>query len=472
MATNYFSLSKKTINSKNEILIRFRHDQLARRAKTGIFIPAELWDEKNGCVLKENRKGRPTIERLKLEEERKVIEASIIELNDFILESFIEAGAGKNEIPETWLQDTIEKWHEKRNGTAKRHFKSEELGENIQKTKTQQNKFYEALDEFILKHKLSPARKRHYVCLKGMLQRFQAYNGIKITFERLDAALLRSFEEYLSKEYTLYSNGDLTKAIEKSGAKARISEPRGKHYITDIMKRFRAFVRWANGISKTDRPNEIYTTNNPFESYPIHDSSNAADNTTPYFLTIEERRLLMETELSGWLARQRDVFVFQCVIGCRVGDLFKLKKSNVLGDFIEYIPRKTKENNPVVVRVPLNETAKVIVERYKEIEGEKLLPVISEQKYNSAIKQILTIAGITRLVTVIDPKTGEPVQRPINEIASSHIARRTFIGNLYNQVQDPNIIGKLSGHKEGSRAFARYRNIGDGTKIKIVSLLD
>ena len=85
MATNYFSLSKKTINSKNEILIRFRHDQLARRAKTGIFIPVELWDEKNGCVLKENRKGRPTIERLKLEEERKVIEASIIELNDFIL---------------------------------------------------------------------------------------------------------------------------------------------------------------------------------------------------------------------------------------------------------------------------------------------------------------------------------------------------------------------------------------------------
>ena len=47
-------------------------------------------------------------------------------------------------------------------------------------------------------------------------------------------------------------------------------------------------------------------------------------------------------------------------------------------------------------------------------------------------------------------------KRPLNEVASSHIARRCFVGNLYKQVKDPNLVGKLSGHKEGSKAFARH----------------
>ena len=63
------------------------------------------------------------------------------------------------------------------------------------------------------------------------------------------------------------------------------------------------------------------------------------------------------------------------------------------------------------------------------------------------------------MVTVLDSATGKEIKQPINEIASSHMARRTFIGNLYRRVKDPNLIGKLSGHVEGSKAFARYRDI-------------
>lgn len=51
------------------------------------------------------------------------------------------------------------------------------------------------------------------------------------------------------------------------------------------------------------------------------------------------------------------------------------------------------------------------------------------------------------------------------------MARRSFIGNLYKQVQDPNLIGSMSGHVEGSRAFARYRQIDDDIKKNIISLL-
>ena len=76
------------------------------------------------------------------------------------------------------------------------------------------------------------------------------------------------------------------------------------------------------------------------------------------------------------------------------------------------------------------------------------------------------------MVTVRNPKTGEEEKRPINEIASSHMARRTFIGNLYKKVKDPSLVGALSGHKEGSQAFARYREIDEDMKKELVSLLD
>ena len=41
------------------------------------------------------------------------------------------------------------------------------------------------------------------------------------------------------------------------------------------------------------------------------------------------------------------------------------------------------------------------------------------------------------------------------------MARRTFIDNLYKKVKDTNLVGKLSCHCEGSKAFARYRDIDD-----------
>ena len=81
-------------------------------------------------------------------------------------------------------------------------------------------------------------------------------------------------------------------------------------------------------------------------------------------------------------------------------------------------------------------------------------------------------AGLTRIVTVINPTTREEEKRPLNELASSHLARRCFVGNLYKQVKDPNLVGALSGHKEGSKAFARYREIDEGMKQDLVKMLE
>lgn len=76
------------------------------------------------------------------------------------------------------------------------------------------------------------------------------------------------------------------------------------------------------------------------------------------------------------------------------------------------------------------------------------------------------------MVTVINPLTGDEEKKPIYEVASSHMARRTFVGNIYKQVKDPNLVCKLSGHKEGSKAFARYRDIDDDMAKELVSILE
>lgn len=88
-----------------------------------------------------------------------------------------------------------------------------------------------------------------------------------------------------------------------------------------------------------------------------------------------------------------------------------------------------------------------------------LLPRFSHFGYNKKIKEILKYVGIDRTVIVLDPKTREDVAKPLYEVATTHTARKTFIGNLYRQVKDPNLIASMSGHSEGSRAFARYRKI-------------
>ncbi len=75
------------------------------------------------------------------------------------------------------------------------------------------------------------------------------------------------------------------------------------------------------------------------------------------------------------------------------------------------------------------------------------------------------------MVEVRNALTGEKELRPINKIASSHMARRTFVGNLYFNIPDPNLIAKMSGHKENSRAFSRYRKVEDKTLFDVLNAI-
>ncbi len=326
------------------------------------------------------------------------------------------------------------------------------------------NSFFDLLDYFIEINQIAGNRKRHYESTKRMLMRFEKYvqlsiRNFKLDINKINADTLRDFENYLFDEVEICEQYPQILDRENN---VRAPKQKGGNTINGIFRMVRTFILWSI--------KEGITTNNPFIKYKIPEAIYG----TPYYITIEERNKLFNCDFSNrpGLAIQRDIFVFHCLIGCRVGDLIKLTKSNVIGPTIEYIATKTKEGDPRTIVVPLNYKAKEILNKYKDLEGEKLLPFISEQKYNDSIKDMFKMAGLNRVVTILNPTTRISEQKPLYKVASSHLARRTFIGNLYKQVQDPSLIGALSGHVEGSRAFARYREIDIEMKKDLVDLLD
>ena len=168
----------------------------------------------------------------------------------------------------------------------------------------------------------------------------------------------------------------------------------------------------------------------------------------------------------------RDIMVFQMLCGARYSDLASLKPKNVDGDFLTYIPIKTKDEGeiPVKATVKLIDQAKAIIEKYKDNESGMLLPVPCEQVYNRNIKKVLTLCGINRMVQVRNAISGNYELKPLNEVGSSHILRRTFIGNLYKNIPDPSLIGAMSGHTDGSKAFRRYRVVEQETIAKAIDM--
>ncbi len=457
MATLTFRLSSRSdaATGQSELLARFFHGHFEQRAKTNIFVPAQYWNQSTQRVTVPKARVM-SAEAKALASQLSAINGRLEEMRIYVTEAFIKAGAGRIPLPNKWLADII------------REYNFPKAPESLS--------FIDVMERFVNEREVSEANTRKASAVLRAFHRFLVYYDLEgATIDDITDETLRAFVDYLRDEYTFYDVEEDNdgarrvvyldsrfKAAISAVPESRLPAQRGQNAINKYLDYLRTFYKWAES--------KDITTHNPFRKFTVPQYLYG----TPYYITIEERNKLAACDLSDRprLAEQRDVFVFQCVIGCRVSDLRRLTKSSIIGGAVEYIPRKTKDGNPVTVRVPLNSVALAIVERYKDLPGERLLPCIADQNYNYAIKEVFTAAGITRPVTILNPTTREEEKRPLNEVASSHLARRCFIGNLYKQVQDPNLIGKLSGHVEGSKAFARYRDIDEEMRRDLVAMLE
>ena len=433
--------SKNDTNSVATIYFRLRDGKKDIKAASELTISPNHWSSE-----KQGYKDRVA---LVSEEKKQALNNEVQNILNLINQNYTPESGSE------WLSTLIDKYHHPNRYKTKEEIEAE-------------NKpmLLELFSEFLVKHKLSEVRKKNFRVIQRTLARYELYvratkKGQKdfiLDVDTVTPETLRDMWDFFENEYQYY---ELYPSIYETIPEKRTPQPRGKNTLIDCFSRIRTFFLWCFD-------NKL-TANRPFDKFPIEECKYG----TPIYINLEERDRIFNADLSATpqLEIQRDIFIFQTLIGCRVSDLYRMTKLNIVNGAVEYIQKKTKEGNPVTVRVPLNDKAKEILERYKDHEG-KLLPFISEQKYNEAIKKIFKLSGVDRIVTILDPLTRDEVKKPLYEVASSHLARRTFIGNIYKKVKDPNLVSALSGHKEGSKAFRRYRDIDEEMKKDLVKLLD
>ena len=140
------------------------------------------------------------------------------------------------------------------------------------------------------------------------------------------------------------------------------------------------------------------------------------------------------------LDQVRDMFVFCCYTGLPYQEMANLTKKNIVKKFddklwIDMYRQKTKKQ----LSVPLLPKAISIIGKYQD--SKDILPIISNQKFNSYIKEIAEIIGIEKKLT-------------------HHIARKTFATTvlLYNDVP-MEIVSELLGHSKLSTTQDHYAKV-------------
>lgn len=149
------------------------------------------------------------------------------------------------------------------------------------------------------------------------------------------------------------------------------------------------------------------------------------------YLTQEELMAIMQKKLAiKRLEYVRDIFVFSCFTGLSYIDVKKLENKHIQSTFDESMwVRKKREKTGVQSNILLLDVPKMILAKYKGmLPGNQVLPVISNQRVNSYLKEIADLCGIEKNLTF-------------------HLARHTFATTVTLAKGVPlETVSKMLGH--------------------------
>lgn len=219
------------------------------------------------------------------------------------------------------------------------------------------------------------------------------YNSNDYLMEDLNLQFLNDFEYYLKTE-----KGQMQITINKT------------------IQRFRTPFKQAISEAIIDR--------DPFILYKAKKTKKEI-----LFLRTEELKKLENYDFKQQrLKTIRDLYVFCCYTGLAFNEMSKLEKSHIQKGFdgFDWIQMK-REKTQRSIAIPLLPKALEIIKIYSE-DSTLVFPIISNQKFNSYLKEIAEIVGITIKLT-------------------HHTARKTFASTvlLYNDVP-MEIVSELLGH--------------------------
>ena len=141
------------------------------------------------------------------------------------------------------------------------------------------------------------------------------------------------------------------------------------------------------------------------------------------------------------LSNVQDLFIFCCYTGLAFNEMAHLEKQHIqIGfDGINWIKMK-REKTQGLISIPILPKAQEIIEKYAT-ENNRIFSPISNQKFNSYLKEIADITGIEKRLT-------------------HHIARKTFASTvlLYNDVP-MEIVSELLCHSNMTITQESYGKI-------------
>ncbi len=178
----------------------------------------------------------------------------------------------------------------------------------------------------------------------------------------------------------------------------------------------------------------------PFVNYKIR--FNRVDRG---YLTDQEIQIIIDKEFaSNRLEQVRDVFIFSCFTGLAYIDVKHLTHDNIRISFDGkpwIMTHRQKTDTPV--NVPLLDIPLSILKKYEGKQpNSQLLPVLSNQKLNSYLKEIADLCGIKKKITF-------------------HLARHTFATTTTLSKGVPiETVSKMLGHTniQTTQIYARITN--------------
>lgn len=161
------------------------------------------------------------------------------------------------------------------------------------------------------------------------------------------------------------------------------------------------------------------------------------------FLTDEEIKCIMEKEFAtARLEAVRDIFIFSCFCGLAYIDVANLTQDNIVTLNGKQWIMTTRQKTKVPSNILLLDIPAMIIEKYRgRTKDGKLLPILSNQKMNSYLKEIGDVCGIKKNLTY-------------------HVRRHTFATMILSKGVPIESVSKMLGHTNirTTQVYARITN--------------
>ncbi len=225
-------------------------------------------------------------------------------------------------------------------------------------------------------------------------KRCRALIGIDFTASTIQRyeSLMRITGEFLLKEYgseDLYLDELPVHLVEDYEFYMKTVRRCVHNTVMKNLKNFKKIIRIAQSNG--------WVPKDPFHGKHIH-----MEPVDRPFLEKQEFLSMLHKEISiPRLAQVRDIFCFCCLTGLAFTDVQQLKAEHLVADIHGKIwIRKARQKTKNMCNIPLLDEAQKIIDRYREhpycqTRG-VLLPVCSNQKMNSYLKELADICGIPK----------------------------------------------------------------------------